>query len=200
MIWIDGTLVSPGVGGVYGERILKGYRVWDPFRSKFAALCMLRREIELGREMRVLYLGAAHGTTVSHFADYVEVVYAVEIAPRPMKHLLEVAGKRENVIPIMADARRPEEYAALVEEVDLLYQDVAAPEQTWIALRNRIFLSRGGRLILMLKAPCIDSSLRPEAVLQDTTGALQSGYGVDEAVWLIPYYPDHAAILGHRKD
>lgn len=200
MIWIDGTLVSPGEGGVYGERMLKGYRVWDPFRSKFAALCMLRREIELGREMRVLYLGAAHGTTVSHFADYVEVVYAVENAPRPMKHLLEVAGKMENVVPIMADARRPDEYAAFMEEVDLLYQDVAAPEQIGIALRNRIFLRKGGHLILMLKAPCIDSSLKPEEVLQDTMGALHSGYEVNEVIWLSPYYPDHAAILGHRKD
>ena len=41
--------------------------------------------------MWVLYLGAANGTTVSHVADYTEVVYAVEFAPQPMQDLLEVA-------------------------------------------------------------------------------------------------------------
>ncbi|MFW5638725.1 MAG: fibrillarin-like rRNA/tRNA 2'-O-methyltransferase, partial [Methanoculleus sp.] len=28
MIWIGDVLVSPGEGGVYGERMLEGYRVW----------------------------------------------------------------------------------------------------------------------------------------------------------------------------
>ena len=63
--------------------------------------------------MRVLYLGAANGTTVSHVADYVDVVYAVEFAPRPMQDLLEVCRRRRNIIPIMADAARPEQYAPL---------------------------------------------------------------------------------------
>ena len=67
------------------------------------------------------------GLTVSHVADYAEVVYAVEFAPRPMQDLLEVARRRRNVVPIMADAARPEQYAPLVEAVDLLYQDVAQP-------------------------------------------------------------------------
>ena len=29
MIWIGDVLVSPGEGGVYGERMLEGHRVWD---------------------------------------------------------------------------------------------------------------------------------------------------------------------------
>ncbi|MEI6842324.1 MAG: fibrillarin-like rRNA/tRNA 2'-O-methyltransferase, partial [Methanomicrobiales archaeon] len=28
MIWVENVLVSPGEGGVYGERMLKEYRVW----------------------------------------------------------------------------------------------------------------------------------------------------------------------------
>ncbi|MDD3112121.1 MAG: fibrillarin-like rRNA/tRNA 2'-O-methyltransferase, partial [Methanofollis liminatans] len=94
MIRIGGVLVSPGEGGVYGERMIGSYRVWDPRRSKLAALALLGSEIDLAPEMRVLYLGAANGTTVSHVADYVEVVYAVEFAPRPMQDLLEVCRRR----------------------------------------------------------------------------------------------------------
>jgi len=43
MIWIGNVLVSPGEAGVYGERTLDGYRVWDPYRSKLAALYAGRR-------------------------------------------------------------------------------------------------------------------------------------------------------------
>ncbi len=117
MMWIGQTLVSPGEPGVYGERVLDGHRVWDPYRSKLAALYYLGKGIDLEASMRVLYLGAAHGTTVSHVADYAEVVYAVEMAPRPMEDLLEVAGRRRNIIPVMADAGRPEMYAPIVAPV-----------------------------------------------------------------------------------
>ena len=87
--------------------MLGGARVWDPFRSKLAALYYTGTGVELTPEMRVLYLGAANGTTVSHVADYTEVVYAVEFAPRPMQDLLEVARRRKNIVPIMADACPP---------------------------------------------------------------------------------------------
>ena len=139
MIWIGDVLVSRGEGGVYNERMLSGARVWDPYRSKLSALYHAGTGIELDPLWRVLYLGAANGTTVSHVADYTEVVYAVEFAPRPMQDLIEVARRRRNVIPIMADATRPGTYAPLVEAVDLIYQDVAQPGQAAIAIRNSVF-------------------------------------------------------------
>ncbi len=121
MIWIGDVLVSRGEGGVYNERMLGGARIWDPYRSKLAALYHIGNGVELDPSQRVLYLGAASGTTVSHVADYTEVVYAVEFAPRPMQDLIEVARRRRNVIPIMADAASPETYLPLVEPVDLVY-------------------------------------------------------------------------------
>ena len=108
MIWIGEVLVSRGDGGVYGERLLNDCRIWDPYRSKPAALYYLCPAPELTPGMRVLYFGAANGTTVSHVADYVECVYAVEMAPRPMQDLIAVAARRPKIIPIMADARHIE--------------------------------------------------------------------------------------------
>jgi fibrillarin-like pre-rRNA processing protein len=146
--------------------------------------------------MRVLYLGAANGTTVSHVADYVEVVYAVEFAPRPMQDLLEVSRRRRNVIPIMADAARPERYAPVVEAVDLIYQDVAQPEQAAIALRNCSFLKAGGILVIMLKTRSVNVRKEPAEVFQDTLDTLASAkLIVQESVWLAPYHHDHAAII-----
>jgi fibrillarin-like pre-rRNA processing protein len=196
MIRIGDVLVSRGEGGVYSERMIGGSRVWDPFRSKLAALYYAGTGVELTPEMRVLYLGAANGTTVSHVADYVEAVYAVEFAPRPMQDLLEVARRRKNIVPIMADASRPEQYAPLVEAVDLLYQDVAQPDQAAILVRNCAFLKPEGMVVLMLKTRSVDIRKTPEEVFRDTIGELAaSGLDVVESVWLSPYHKDHAAIV-----
>ena len=196
MIWIGDVLVSQGEGGVYSERMLGTARVWDPFRSKLAALYHKGTGVEITAETKVLYLGAANGTTVSHVADYSDVVYAVEFAPRPMQDLLEVARRRKNIVPIMADATRPEQYAPLVETVDLLYQDVAQPDQATIAIRNSAFLRAGGQLILMLKTRSVDVRKEPDIVFQETVDTLASaGFVVQESLWLAPYHQDHAAIV-----
>jgi fibrillarin-like pre-rRNA processing protein len=196
MIWIGDVLVSYGEGGVYSERMLGNARVWDPFRSKLSALYHMGTGVDITAETRVLYLGAANGTTVSHVADYADVVYAIEFAPRPMKDLLEVARRRKNIVPIMADATRPEKYAPLVETVNLLYQDVAQPDQATIAIRNSVFLISGGQLILMLKTRSVDVRKDPGVVLRETVDALISaGFVVQESLWLAPYHQDHAAIV-----
>jgi len=201
MIWINGVLVSAGEGGVYGERMLQGHRVWDPYRSKLGALYYKGSGIELKPDMKVLYLGAAHGTTVSHVADYTDTVYAVEIAPRPMQDLLEVARRRENVIPIMADASKPGSYAPLVEQVDLVYQDVAHPDQAAIAIRNCIFLRTEGTLILMLKTRSVDIRRDPHEILGETANLLSgAGLGINFHTWLEPYHQDHAAIICRKGE
>ena len=196
MLWIEGVLVSEGKGGVYGEKMLRNYRIWDPYRSKLAALYYKGTGLELGKDDVVLYLGAANGTTVSHVADYTEAVYAVEIAPRPMQDLLAVAGKRKNIVPIMADASRPERYAPLLEPVDLLYLDVADPDQVGIAWRNSIFLKQAGCALLMLKTRSIDVRSEPEDVLAESIAQLEAkDFVIRETKWLLPYHQDHAAIL-----
>ncbi|MFA5416142.1 MAG: fibrillarin-like rRNA/tRNA 2'-O-methyltransferase [Methanoregula sp.] len=196
MIWKGDVLVSEGEGGVYGERMLGGARVWDPYRSKLSALYHVGAGVDLTPEMRVLYLGAANGTTVSHVADYVEVVYAIEFAPRPMQDLLMVARRRRNVIPFMADAARPELYAPVVEAVDLVYQDVAQPDQAAIAIRNCAFLKTGGVLVLMLKTRSVDVRKDPGDVFRETLDLLTAaGFLLKESVWLAPYHADHAAII-----
>ncbi|WOF16847.1 fibrillarin-like rRNA/tRNA 2'-O-methyltransferase [Methanoplanus sp. FWC-SCC4] len=196
MIRIEGILVSKGQGGVYSEKMIKGHRVWDPYRSKFAALAMIRKDVDLLPSQKVLYLGAANGTTVSHFADYVECVYAVEFAPRPMQDLIVVAGRRKNIIPIMGDATRPEEYAPFVEEVDLIYQDVAQPNQAEIAIANLPFLKLGGEVILMLKTRSVDVTLVPKDVFENTLAELEdAGLIIKDTCWLEPYHHDHACII-----
>ncbi len=87
----------------------------------------------------MLYLGAASGTTVSHCADVVGptgVVYAVEFSHRSGRDLVNMSKRRTNVIPIVADARKPLEYRFLVGMVDTVFADVAQPDQARIIGMN----------------------------------------------------------------
>ena len=96
----------------------------------------------------------------------------------------------------MADATRPEQYAPLVETVDLVYQDVAQPDQAMIAIRNSAFLKPDGKMILMLKTRSVDVRKEPGVVFEETVNALVSaGFVVQESLWLLPYHQDHAAIV-----
>jgi rRNA 2'-O-methyltransferase fibrillarin len=87
------------------------YRVWNPFRSKLAAAIVGGVEnIFMKPGSKVLYLGAASGTTVSHVSDLVGpegVVYAVEFSKRSGRDLVNMAKKRPNIVPIIEDARHP---------------------------------------------------------------------------------------------
>lgn len=57
-------------GGVDGTKV--EYRVWNPFRSKLAAGVLGGLDhIYITPGAKVLYLGAASGTSVSHVADIV---------------------------------------------------------------------------------------------------------------------------------
>ncbi len=195
MIWMDGALVSRGEAGVYGERVIRGHRVWDPCRSKLAAYYYLGGGVSLEPSMRVLYLGAAHGTTVSHVADYVEVVYAVENAYTPMRDLLAVALRRKNIIPLFADAARPASYAPLVEEADILFQDVAHPDQAGIAIKNVPFVRRGGTALIVVKARSIDVTEKPAEIVREFSERMEDcGMPARRVIWLEPYHRDHAIL------
>jgi len=77
---------------------------------------------------KVLYLGAASGTTVSHVSDVVGpegIVYAVEFSHRSGRDLVNMAQRRTNVVPIIGDARKPLDYRMLVSMVDVVFADVA---------------------------------------------------------------------------
>jgi len=188
---------------VYGERILEGYRIWDPFRSKLAALLLKcsRPALRLDRDSKVLYLGAATGTTVSHVSDIVSqgLVYAVEFSPRAMRDLLRLCERRKNIVPILADASHPEDYAFMVEPVDLVYQDVAQRSQADIASANCLrYLKPGGDLLLMLKSRSVDVNASPQEVLSWEKKKLH-GLQLHDILDLLPFHQDHWAILAKKQ-
>ncbi|KAL6320766.1 hypothetical protein AAG906_008766 [Vitis piasezkii] len=178
------------------------YRVWNPFRSKLAAAILGGvDEIWIKPGARVLYLGAASGTTVSHVSDVVGptgVVYAVEFSHRSGRDLVNMAKKRTNVIPIIEDARHPAKYRMLVGMVDVIFSDVAQPDQARIlALNASYFLKAGGHFVISIKANCIDSTVPAEAVFAQEVKKLQADmFKPSEQVTLEPFERDHACVVG----
>lgn len=78
--------VSVEVPVVDGESKKIEYRIWNPFRSKLAASILAGIDnIHIKPGAKVLYLGAASGTSVSHVSDIVGPegsVFAVEFSHR----------------------------------------------------------------------------------------------------------------------
>ncbi|KAL6927194.1 Small subunit processome complex component [Hanseniaspora valbyensis] len=178
------------------------YRVWNPFRSKLAAGIMGGLdELFIGPGKKVLYLGAASGTSVSHVSDIVGpegLVYAVEFSARPGRELISMAKKRPNVIPIVEDARHPQKYRMLLGMVDCVFADVAQPDQARIiALNSHMFLKDQGGVVISIKANCIDSTVDAETVFSREVQKLrEEKIKPLEQLTLEPYERDHCIVIG----
>ncbi len=183
-----------------GEKV--EYRVWNPYRSKLAASIVGGIEnIYMKPGSKVLYLGAASGTTVSHVSDLVGpegVVYAVEFSKRVGRDLVNMAKKRTNIIPIIEDARHPHKYRMLIQMVDTVFADVAQPDQARIlGINAAAFVKNRGNFVISIKANCVDSTLPPEQVFVHEVEKLrEEKFRPTEQLTLEPYERDHATVCG----
>jgi len=191
---------------VYGERLYSQgedeYREWMPGRSKLAAYLKLGgRCFPFSIDTRVLYLGAASGTTASHISDIVTdgTVYCVEVSPRSFRDLVALCERRKNMVPILADATRPEDYTLMVENIHTVYQDVAQKNQTSILIKNMdVFGADNG--MIAIKARSEDVTKSPEKIFMYAESNLKKlGFKVVDLVPLEPFEKDHAMIAVKRK-
>ena len=182
------------------------YRTWDPYRSKLAAGILKNlKNLPIERAKSILYLGSASGTTASHVSDIVGEqgrVYCVEFAQRSMRDLIDaLCAHRSNVYPILADARLPERYKALVASVDLVYSDVAQPEQAKILADNAdLFLKPEGSALMAIKSRSVDVTMEPVDVYKQEIEVLRKRhFKLVQTVRLEPYDRDHALVLVNRE-
>jgi fibrillarin-like pre-rRNA processing protein len=183
---------------VYGEKTVKDggkeYRIWDPYRSKVAAaLAKGMRSFPLRRGSFVLYLGASSGTTASHIADIADTVYCVEFSKRMMRELLLVCERKQNMVPILADARHPWEYTNALAQADVLIQDVAQPDQAGI-VNNNYDTFKFKDVLLSIKARSINSVKDPQKVFRAEVDKLKKRFNVIQEIDLQPYEEDHILV------
>jgi len=199
--------LNPGFK-VYDEDLIpfkkEEYRLWDPTRSKLAASIIKGLKfVPIKPGSKVLYLGAASGTTPSHISDIIGFdgfQYCIEFSPRSIRDLVFLCEKRENMIPILDDARYPRNYGHLLEQVDVVYCDVAQPDQAKIIADNaNVFLKTNGYIMLAIKARSISSTKNPSVIYKQQMEILEEeGFEILEAIDLHPLEKDHAMILGKK--
>ena len=201
---------NPGVA-VRGESLRKfrgvEYRRWDPNRSKLGAgLLRTRNDPSLllpNPGSTVLYLGAGHGTTISHLHDVIcgpnnihsGRIIGVDIAPRCLRDLTFLAKSRKGIIPVLGDARKYAEWQIYVpNKVNWIFQDVAQSAQVDIFLGAcQKFLNQGGTALLSLKAASERWTKEGEKALFDSVGEkiANSGLEIVEAIDISRYEENH---------
>lgn len=205
------TLNAVPGNAVYGESLRnfsgREHRRWDPTRSKLAA-GMLRTKGDPARLLpepgqTVLYLGAGHGTSVSHLYDHLcgkanhegGRLVCVDLAPRCLRDLTFMANDRPGLVPVLGDARQHAAWGVLLPtKVPWLFQDVAQAGQVDIFMAAcRRFLAPGGTGLLSLKAASERWTGEGEAALfNDVARSLEdAGFSVDEIVELTGYEDNH---------
>ena len=190
---------------VYNEKLVKikgtEYRIWNPFRSKLAATIMNGlRDFPFMQKSSVLYLGVSTGTTISHISDIVGqngIIFGIEHTSRVARDFLDrVASHRKNIIPIIQDARKPQEYFSVFKKVDVVYVDIAQPDQTDIAINNcKMYLKSNGYLFLVIKSRSIDVTKDPNKVISNEIKKLESLFEIKQIINLHPYDKDHAIVI-----
>lgn len=190
---------------VYKEKLVtkKGieYRLWDPFRSKLAASIKNGlEEFPFKENSSVLYLGVSTGTTVSHISDIVGpkgIIFGVEHASRVARDFLDrVASHRKNIVPIIQDARQPKDYFSVYDKVDIVYSDIAQPDQTEIAISNcKLYLKNNGYLFLVIKTRSIDVTQSPKKIIENEVEKIKANFEILQQINLYPYDKDHAMII-----
>jgi len=187
---------------VYNEKLKtyknKEFRSWNPYRSKLAAAILKGLNFSIKTDFKILYLGAATGTTVSHLSDVIKngLIYSIESSPIAMHELLKVSEKRTNIIPILEDANHPDRYSIFVSQVDLVYQDISQRNQAEIFIANaKRYLKSTAMGLLMVKARSIDISIKPKQAYNNVCSKIENeGFKINEVIELSPYEKDHAAI------
>ena len=205
---------------VYGETLRKfggtEYRRWDPNRSKLGAAIMRTKRdksLLLPKEgTTILYLGAGHGTSISHLHDHLcgmnndlaGRLIAVDLAPRCLRDLTHLAKSRPGLVPVLGDARKHSAWGVLLpRKVDWLFQDVAQSGQVEIFINAcKRFLNIDGHGLLSLKAASERWTGEGEEILfaKVEQQLIDSGFVVEESIKLTGYEDNHVLFVTRRVE
>ena len=128
-------------------------------------------------------------------------LFGLDVAPRVLRDFVFLCEQRPNMTALLENAGHPEQYAAKLCEVDVIYQDVAQRNQAEIFLKNcRIFLKSGGYTLLAVKARSVDITKKPSVIFREVREQLgKELIIVDERV-LDPFEKDHCMFVCKKKD
>ncbi len=181
----------------------KEYREFNPFRSKLAAAITKRISfIPIKEGDTILYLGASHGYTPSYISDIIKEkgnVFCLDFAPRVVRDLVLLCEERKNMIPLLANANKPDSYKERITQVDLIYQDVAQKNQVEILFKNLQFLKNKGYVLIAIKSRSIDVTKSPQRIYKEVEEKLKEKLKIIDRRELDPFQKDHCFFVCQKK-
>jgi len=117
---------------------------------------------------------------------------------RKMDSFFSFFRSRKDILSTLKTLKKQFRYRMLVPMVDVVFADVAQPDQARIVGINAAsFLKNGGAFVISIKASCIDSTAAPEAVFaREVKKLVELQLKPKEQVTLEPYERDHAVVVG----
>ena len=175
------------------------YREFNPSHSKLASAVIKKISLmPIKKGDAILYLGASHGYTPSFISDIVGkggMIFCLDFAPRVVRDLLFVCEERENMIPLLADANKPNR----ISQVNLIYQDVAQKNQVEILIKNLEFLKPKGYALIAIKARSIDVTKSPQKIYREVEEKLKEKLKIIDQKELDPFQKDHCFFVCQKK-
>ena len=176
------------------------YRICDPHNSNFCAgIENGIRNIHMEQGSKVLYLGAFRDpNSIFHISNIIGengTVYGVEIDNKKGEILKDISKKRNNIRPIINDARHASFYKNLIPDlVDCIYSDLAEPDDRNILVINaKNHLKEGGGFVFCFKFDNENEKLKIIQFLKD------SNFSCKELVTLEPFSDHFTMITGIYK-
>lgn len=179
-------------------------RTWDPNHSKVAAgIKKGIKDFPINENSKVLYLGAAEGYTISYISDIASngIVVGADISAHSMQKLYLLSLERKNLIPLLGDCNKPEEYNEELkgEKFDLIIQDIAQKNQVEILVKNSdIFLKAKGYVLLSLKLSALTQK-KNSNLKEDQLELFRKHFNLIDQKKLDPFEKKHMLILGQKK-
>ncbi|MED5487281.1 MAG: fibrillarin-like rRNA/tRNA 2'-O-methyltransferase [Candidatus Thermoplasmatota archaeon] len=151
-----------------GERLRREgkneWRQWNPRTSKLASGLLKAEKSGLlpNSGTTCLYLGAGHGTTISHLHDHLcgpenkfnGQIIAVDLSTKCIRSLVLLSKSRPGILPILSDCRDLISISPfLPKKVPWIFQDVSQKGQVHIFIKTcKKYLEDGGTGLLSLKS------------------------------------------------
>ena len=185
------------------------YRIWDIFYSKLgSAIKNGITNLYMKPGSQVLYLGAGNDSysTISHISDLIGekgIIYGVEKSEIKGLVLKTMSKKRENIKPIVQDARKPYIYKNYIPNlVDCIFINISEKDiATILSINAGFFLKTKGGFVCIINI----NQEHPNNISQtekfDEQIKLLREYNlyVKEFISLENFYPGYAVISGIFK-
>ena len=126
-------------------------------------------------------------------------MFCLDFAPRVVRDLLFICEDRENMLPILADANKPDTYKNRISEVDVIYQDIAQKNQVEILFKNLQFLKPRGYALIAIKSRSIDVTKQPQRIYREVEEQLKEKLKIIDKKELDPFQKDHAMFICKKK-